>query len=187
MDEKNKFPESFIDAQFLPYLEKSEIQSLVNSLAFSVSAKYRKQELMILGILKGGIITVADFVRKLKGVLVTIDFIKVSNIGREDNCSGTIQIEKDIEVDIFNKKILIVEDIVDSGRGLKFIKERLELSSPASIEILTLFDRPSRRKVEIKPDYIGKTIEERFVIGNGLDLEGFGRNLEKVYSLKYPN
>ena len=187
MDESFKFPNQFIDTQFVPYMDKKEIASLVDSLALSIKEKYCNRELVILSVLKGGLPLTADLVRKLHGVHVTIDFIKLSDIGRTQDHDGTIRLEKDIEVDVKGKNVLIVEDIVDSGKAINFIKRRLELSSPHSIEILSLFDKPLNRKVEVSLDYVGQTVQERFIIGFGLDLEGHGRNLEGVYYLKYPN
>ena len=187
MNENFKFPNQFLNTQFVPYMKKGEIKSLVGPLANIISKKYGGQELIILGVLKGGFIFTADLVRKLHGVHPIIDFIKLSDMGRTCDSDGTIRIEKDIKVDIKNKNVLIVEDIVDSGRALKFIQQRLELAGPRSVEVITLFNKPSRRKEQVQVDYIGKEVKTRFIVGFGLDLEGHGRNLEDVYYLKYPN
>ncbi|MCY4644875.1 MAG: hypoxanthine phosphoribosyltransferase [Bacteriovoracales bacterium] len=187
MSESYKFPNQFIDTQFVPYMKKEEIESLVDSLADTVSKRYENRELVVLGVLKGASNFVADLVRKVRRVDMVIDFIKVCDLGRTRVHGGTIRIEKDIKVDIRDKDVLIVEDIVESARTLAFIKKRLELASPKSLEILTLFDRPFDRNEEIAIDYIGKTVKEKFIVGLGLDLEGYGRNLENIYYLKYPN
>ena len=187
MNEHFKFPNQFLDTQFVPYMKKDDIESRISSLANTLSEKYHDQELVILGVLKGGMTFTADLVRKLRGVLLIIDFIKLSHVGQTHTHEGTIRIEKDIKVDIKNKNVLIVEDIVDSGRALKFIQKRLKLASPQSIETIAFFSKPFRRKEEIQVDYIGKDLEEKFIVGFGLDLEGYGRNLEHVYYLKYPH
>ena len=187
MNEHFKFPNQFFDTQFVPYMQREEIESLISSLAQTLSEKYQDQELVILSTLKGGMTFTADLVRKLRGVDLVIDFIKLSHIDQTHTYEGTIRIEKDIKVDIRNKNVLLIEGIVDSGRALKFIKKRLELAAPLSIEVITFFSKPFRRKNEIQIDYIGKNVKEKFIVGFGLDLEGYGRNLEHVYHLKYPH
>ena len=94
---------------------------------------------------------------------------------------------KDIQADIRNKHVLVVEEIIDSGRTLKFLYDRLKAAGPASVEIVTLLDKESKRVVEVPVKYVGRTIEDQFLVGYGLDLEEHSRNLPDIYYLKYPN
>ncbi len=187
MIEHFKFPNQFIDDQFVPYIEKEDIKLLIKSLAYSISEKYKDQELIVIGVLKGSSCFTASLVREIVGVDLYIDFIKLSSVGRTESKDGTILIQKDTKMDLRDRNVLIVEDIVDSGRALKFIQDRIMLCKPASLETITLFDKPYKRKTQVQVDYIGKKIEERFIVGFGLDLEDYGRNLNDVYYLKYPN
>jgi|GEM_PF-331463 len=186
-DEKNKFPSNFVSSQFVPYLEKSEIKSLVETLGHTLSQRYKGQELVIIGVLKGSMVFIADLVREIKGVKVYIDFVKLSSQGRSKESHGTVTLAKDISTNIQDRNVLIVEEIIDTGRALHFLKHRLHLSEPRSLEILTLFDKPYKRAVKLVPDYIGKKIDDQFIVGYGLDLEEYGRNFEEIYYLKYPN
>jgi hypoxanthine phosphoribosyltransferase len=186
-NEINKFPSNFVSDQFVPYIEASEIESITESLAHTISQKYKGQELIMIGILKGSTVFMSDLIRKIRNVKIYTDFVKVSAVGRSKESNGTIVISKDIGTNILDKNVLIVEEIIDTGRALHFLKNRLLQSEPRSIEIITLFDKPYKRAVPIKADFIGKQIDDQFIIGYGLDLEEYGRNFSDVYYLKYPN
>lgn len=187
MSELYKFPSSFVSNQFIKYVDKHEIKGMVGSLGNTINKKYAGEELILLGVLKGSMTFMADLARELPDVKVYIDFLKVSAIGRSKENEGTICLEKDISTNILGKNVLIVEEIIDTGRALSFIVNRLKLSSPNSVEIATLFDKPYKRIVNLQADYIGKRIDDQFIVGYGLDLEDYGRNFEDVYFLKYPN
>ena len=116
-----------------------------------------------------------------------IEFVRLSSYGKARTSSGTVTIIKDIHADIRGKHVLIVEEIIDSGRTLKFLYERLKASGPASVEIVTLLDKASKRIVDVPVKYVGRPIDDQFLIGYGLDLEERSRNLPDVYYLKYPN
>lgn len=187
MGEFLKFPSDFVSDQFVEYIDESEVQSIVESLGHTISQRYKGQELVLVGLLKGSMVFMADLVRHIKNVKVYIDFMKVEAVGRSKESNGTIIISKDLSSDILNKNVLIVEEIIDTGRALNFVKERISQADPGNIEIITLFDKPYKRAVPVKADYIGKQIEDQFVIGYGLDLDQYGRNFSEVYYLKYPN
>lgn len=187
MDESNKFPSDFISGQFSPCLNETEIKTITESLAHTINQKYQGEELVIIGVLKGSIVFISDLIRHLRNIKLSIDFVKISAVGRTKESNGTIILHKDIKTNILNKNVLIVEEIIDTGRALYFLKDRLKHSGPRNIEILTLLDKPYQRAVPLSVDYIGKKIDERFVIGYGLDLDEYGRNLKDLYSLKYPN
>lgn len=186
-DEKNKFPSSFVSSQFVKYIESSEINAIVEALGNTLSQKYHGQDLVLIGVLKGSMVFLADLAREIKGVKVYVDFVRLQAVGRSKENHGTITISKDFSTNLMDRNVVIVEEIVDTGRALSFLKKRILLSSPRSLEIITLFDKPYRRTVNIQPDYIGKKIEDEFIVGYGLDLEDYGRNFEQLYYLRYPN
>lgn len=186
-DEKNKFPSSFVSSQFVKYIDEKEIQSIVQVLGNTLSQKYQGQDLVLIGVLKGSTVFLADLAREIKGVKIYIDFVRIQAVGRSKENHGTITISKDISTNLMDRNVVIVEEVLDTGRALSFLKKRIMLSSPRSLEVISLFDKPYRRTVNVQPDYIGKKIEDQFIVGYGLDLEDYGRNFQQLYYLKYPN
>jgi hypoxanthine phosphoribosyltransferase len=186
-DEKNKFPSSFVSSQFVKYIDAKEIKGIVEALGNTLSQKYQGQDLVLIGVLKGSMVFLADLAREIKGVKVYIDFVRLQAVGRSKENHGTITISKDFTTNLMDRNVIIVEEIVDTGRALSFLKKRILLSSPRSLEVITLFDKPYKRTVNIQPDLTGKKIDDQFIVGYGLDLEDYGRNFEQLYYLKYPN
>ncbi|MGE3610791.1 MAG: hypoxanthine phosphoribosyltransferase [Bacteriovoracaceae bacterium] len=186
-DEKNKFPSTFVSSQFVKYIDQKEIKGIVEALGNTLSQRYQGQELVLIGVLKGSTVFMADLIREIKGVKIYVDFVRLQAVGRSKENQGTILISKDITTNLMDRNVVIVEEIVDTGRALNFLKKRIQLSSPRSLEVVTLFDKPYKRAVNIQPDMTGKKIEDQFVVGYGLDLEDFGRNFEQLYYLRYPN
>ena len=152
IDEKN----------FTKYLSRHEIQAAVESLANRINTDYEGKPLVLVGVLKGAVVFMADLVRHLKGD-VEVEFVRLSSYGKARTSSGTVTIIKDIQADIRGKHVLIVEEIIDSGRTLKFLFERLKSSGPASVEIVTLLDKASKRVVEVPVKYVGRLIDEFFL------------------------
>ncbi|MFT6631451.1 MAG: hypoxanthine phosphoribosyltransferase [Bacteriovoracaceae bacterium] len=187
MNELYKFPSNFVSDQFVSYIDREEIESITMALAKTINERYQGEELIIIGVLKGSMVFLADLLKHLKNIKVYVDFVHISSVGRSKENQGTIIINKDIKTNIIEKNVLIVEEIIDTGRALHFLKNRLSQAGPRSVEVLTLFDKPYKRVVPIKPDYIGKQIEDQFVVGYGLDLEEYGRNICDLFYLKYPN
>lgn len=187
MSQNLKFPNHFISSQFVDYIPETEIQSIVESLANTIEERYKNEELYIVCVLKGSMIFTADLVRKIKNVKTFVDFVKLRSIGRDKESSGTIAFLRDISSNLEGKNVLIVEEIIDTGRALHFLKNRIMQANPKSLDIVTLFDKPYKRAVPINADYIGKKIDNEFIVGYGLDLEEYGRNLSDIYFLKYPN
>lgn len=187
MSELQKFPSDFVSDQFVEYIDRKEIDTITKGLAAQINKRYMGEELILISVLRGSVIFLSDLVKHIHGVKIFIDFVQLGAIGRTKESSGTIFIKKDIKSNIQNKNILIVEEIIDTGRALQFLIERLKLSSPRGIEVVSLFDKPYQRVVPIKADYIGKKIDDQFIVGYGLDLENYGRNISDVYYLKYPN
>ncbi len=176
LDEKN----------FTKYLNRHEIDAVVQSLANQINRDYDGKEVVLIVVLKGAIVFAADLARHLK-INTEIEFVRLSSYGRAKTSSGTVTILKDIHADIRGKHLLILEEIIDSGRTLKFLYERLKGAGPASVEIVTLLDKTSKRVVDVPVKYVGRTIDDQFLVGYGLDLEEHCRNLPDVYYLKYPN
>ena len=187
MSEFSKFPNSFVSDQFVPYINEKEIQTIVKSLAHTIDQKYKGEELVLISVLKGSNVFLSDLVKNIRNVKIYIDFVSLSAVGRSKENNGTIILKKDVQTNILDKNVLIVEEIIDTGRALYFLKNRLLQANPRNIEIITLFDKPYKRAVPIKADYIGKQIEDQFIVGYGLDLDQYGRNFSEIYYLKYPN
>lgn len=187
MSEFTKFPNTFVSDQFVPYIKEKEIQTIIKSLAHTIDQKYKGEELILVSVLKGSNVFLSDLVKNIRNVKIYIDFVSLSAVGRSKENNGSIIIKKDIQTNVLDKNVLIVEEIIDTGRALHFLKNRLIQSSPRNIEIITLFDKPYKRAVPIKADYIGKQIEDQFIVGYGLDLDEYGRNFSDIYYLKYPN
>lgn len=187
MNELYKFPSGFASEQFVKYIDREEIVEITKNLAEAINKRYQGEDLILVGVLKGSMLFLSDLAKNLRNINVYIDFVQLNSIGRDKENAGTILIKKDIKSNISGKNVLIVEEIIDTGRALHFLKERLLLSNPRSLEVITLFDKPYQRIVPVKAEYIGKKIEDQFVVGYGLDLDSYGRNIRDLYYLKYPN
>ena len=187
MSELTKFPSKFVSEQFVSYISREEIDSISTKLANEINERYKGEELVLIGVLKGCTFFLSDLSKKLKDIKVYIDFVQLGHVGRSKENQGTIIIKKDITTNIYGRNVLIVEEIIDTGRALSFIKNRLVQAEARSVEIVTLFDKPYGRAVPLTANYIGKKIEDQFIVGYGLDLEEYGRNIQDVYYLQYPN
>ncbi|WP_374034507.1 hypoxanthine phosphoribosyltransferase [Bdellovibrio bacteriovorus] len=165
--------------QMVPFLTSDEIKELVETLASQIEADYEGKEVVFICPLRGSIHLTADLMRKVD-LPQQVDFVHVQAVER----GGAIKIVKDISVNIAGKHVIVVEEIIDTGRTLSFLRSRLFASAPASLKIVTLLDKPARRELPIKADYIGKTIEDRYVVGYGMDSEELGRNYPDIYALK---
>lgn len=166
------------------YITKQDIDKIVKRLAQEIQEEYQGEEIILVCPLKGSVLFAADLIREIN-LPLKVDFVQLTSASLEKGPNdGTIKIIKDISINIFNKNVLIVEEIIDEGRILSFLKNRLLASHPASIKIVTLLDKPARRLINIQPDFIGKVIEDRFVVGYGLDDNEVGRNYADLYHLK---
>jgi len=163
-------------------LTKEEIQQRITELAAQIDKDYEGRDLLIVGVLKGAVMVMADLARALHSH-VTMDWMAVSSYGSGTQSSGVVRIIKDLETDLLGKHVLIVEDIIDSGLTLSWLKANLESRGPASVEICTMLRKPDAAKVEIDVKYVGKDIPNEFVVGYGLDYAEKYRNLDFVGSL----
>jgi len=164
-------------------LSEEEIRAKCKEMGARISQEYKGKNLMLVTVLKGAVVFLADLMRAIE-VPAEIDFMVVSSYGSGVKSSGVVKIVKDLDVPLAGKDLLIVEDILDSGLTLSYIKELLASRGPASIKIATLLDKPSRRKVDLVADYIGFSVPDEFVIGYGLDYDEKYRNLPYIGILK---
>ncbi|MFZ5639855.1 MAG: hypoxanthine phosphoribosyltransferase [Bacillota bacterium] len=164
-------------------ISAGEIQAKVKEMAQRISADYRGKNVLVVGILKGAVLFMADLVRALD-IPVCIDFMAVSSYGSSTESSGVVRIMKDLDQSIEGKHVLIVEDIIDTGLTLKYLVENLETRRAASVEVCTLLDKPDRRKIKVDVKYNGFTVPDEFLVGYGLDFNERYRHLPEVYVLK---
>lgn len=164
-------------------ITRDELGEKVAQLARRITEDYRGKELVVIGVLKGGFVFMADLIREI-GIPVEMDFMSVSSYGASTKSSGVVKITKDIDINISKKHVLIVEDLVDTGLTLNYLKNLLLTRGPASVKICTALDKPSRRKTEIHVEYEGIEIPDMFVVGYGLDYANRYRNLPDVCILK---
>ncbi|MBD5094179.1 MAG: hypoxanthine phosphoribosyltransferase [Subdoligranulum sp.] len=164
-------------------LSEEEIRAKVKELGEVITRDYRGKNLLLVTVLKGAVVFLADLMRWID-TPAEIDFMIVSSYGSGTKTSGVVKIIKDLDIPLADKDILIVEDILDSGMTLSYIKELLQSRSPQSIRIVTLLDKPERRKVDLHADYSGFTVPDEFVVGYGLDYDEKYRNLPYIGILK---
>jgi hypoxanthine phosphoribosyltransferase len=160
----------------IAFLTADDIEKLVHKLAKQVEQDYAGKDIVFICPLKGSCIFLSDLIRKIERPL-QVDFVQLGAVEK----GGAIRMLKDISVNVAGKHVVVVEEIIDTGRTLNFLKTRLMASSPASLKILTLLDKPARREIPLKPDYVGQTIEDRYVVGYGMDSEEVGRNYAAIY------
>ncbi len=162
---------------------QEEIDRRLDELAAEINRDYAGKEPMLISVLRGSFVFMADLTRKIT-LPCTVDFMAVSSYGKGTTSSGQVQITKDLSDDIEGKDILVVEDILDSGNTLSYLMKLLQARHPASIRLCTLLDKPERRVVPVQADYVGFTIPDEFVVGYGLDYAEKYRNLPYIGVLK---
>ena len=159
---------------------EAELQARVSALGAQITEDYAKDEhLLLVSVLKGSVIFLADLMRAIQRPL-SIDFLAAASYGASTQTSGVVRILKDLETDIAGRSVLLVEDIIDSGMTLRYVREILLSRNPSSLKICTLLSKPDRREVEIPVDYIGFDIPNEFVVGYGLDYAERYRNLPYI-------
>ncbi len=162
---------------------KEQIHNKVKELGKKITEDYKDKDLMLICILKGSFIFMSDLCKEID-LPLTLDFMAVSSYGNSTQSSGVVRIIKDLEENIEGKHILIIEDIIDTGLTLSYLINNLKSRGSKSIKICTLLDKPERRKSQVKPDYLGFTIPDKFVVGYGLDYAEKYRNLPFISVLK---
>ncbi len=160
-------------------IPESAVEKRIDELAEQLNQEYAGRSLHLIGILKGSVFFVCALAKRLT-MPVTIDFMSVSSYGDGTSSSGVVRISKDTDETLEGKDVLIVEDIIDSGRTLSYLLQVLEKRKPNSLKLCTLLDKPSRRVTEVKVDYTGFEIPDKFVVGYGLDYAQKYRNLPYI-------
>lgn len=162
---------------------RDEIQRRVQELAVQISTDYNGHELIVIGVLKGAFIFMADLIRAMS-IPCKVDFVRVASYGGGQENAGRSVLTKDIETSIKGRDILIVEDIVDTGLTLTYLVDWLTERNPASLKVCAFLDKQKRRKVSFEADYVGFTVDDGFVVGYGLDFNEQARFLPEVYIIK---
>lgn len=165
-------------------VSEEQLQNKVAELGAQISRDYEGRDLLMVSILKGSVVFMADLMRAVK-IPCGIDFMVVSSYGGANTMStGLVKIVKDLDADLTDKDVLIVEDILDTGITLSHLLPVLRMRNPRSVRLCTILSKPSRRKAEIEPDYLGFEVPDEFVVGYGLDYDEKYRNLPYVGVLK---
>ncbi len=164
-------------------LSREKIQKRVQELGEQITNEYQGKSLVLACILRGSFIFAADLARQIR-LPAQVEFLAASSYHSGTESTGNVQIRQDFEIDIAGSHVLLVEDIMDTGLTLLRLTRMLSVRNPASLKIVTLLDKPERRKVDITPDYYGFEIPDKFVVGYGLDFNGKYRNLPDICILK---
>ena len=165
------------------WISEEELQQKVKELGAKISEDYKDKNLLMVSVLKGSVVFMADLMRAIT-VPAAIDFMSVSSYGAGTKSTGVVRIIKDLDTNVADYDLLLVEDILDSGNTLAYLRELLSDRHPRSIKIATLLDKPSRRPADIHADYMGFEIADQFVVGYGLDYNEKYRNLSFIGILK---
>ncbi len=158
---------------------EEEVSARIREIANQINRDYEGKELHLIGILRGGSFFMCELAKRIT-VPVTIDFMSASSYGMSTTSSGVVKIVKDLEEPIVGRDVIVVEDIIDTGRTLSYLLEMLKERQPESLKLCTLLDKPDRRVVEVKIDYNGYSIPDEFVVGYGLDYAQKYRNLPYI-------
>ena len=162
---------------------EEQLKSAVKKIAGEINRDYEGKEPVLIGILKGSVVFMADLMRRIS-VDCTTDFMSVSSYGGGAETSGSVRIRKDLDRSITGKDVIVIEDILDSGTTLSHLLEILEVRRPNSLKLCVLLDKPERRVTPVKYDYVGLTVPDEFIVGYGLDYDEKYRNLPYIGVLK---
>ena len=160
-------------------LSEEEVDARIQQVAAKISKDYAGKEVHLICVLKGGVFFTCELAKRIT-VPVTLDFMSVSSYGDDTKSSGVVKIVKDLDESLKDKEVIVVEDIVDSGRTLSYLLEMLKDRGPASLRLCTLLDKPERRVIDVHVDYTGFNIPDEFVVGYGLDYDQRYRNLPYI-------
>lgn len=164
-------------------VDAKQLEEINRRLGEQITNDFKDKNLLVVGILKGSLYFMADLTRYID-LPLKLDFLAVSSYGSSTRSSGSVKIIKDIDIDLAGYDVLLVEDILDSGRTLDYVSKMLSARGAKSISIVTLLDKPERRVVDLKPDYVGADVPDEFVVGYGLDYDQQYRNLPYIGALK---
>jgi len=162
-----------------PLFSAEEIAARVKELAGQIDKDYQGREIMMIAVLKGSFLFIADLVRAVQTPTI-VDFVRLASYGSATQSSGIIEVRKDLEMSIEGRHVLVVEDIVDSGLTLESLRNLLMNRKPASLRVCTLIDKEARRETDVSVDYVGFAIDDGFIVGYGLDLDERYRDLPDI-------
>lgn len=164
-------------------ITQEEMRKRIQELGLRIAQDYQEKDLLMIGVLKGAFVFFSDLARAIP-LPLHVDFLVVSSYGEKKKSSGAVKVISDISQNVKGKDVLVVEDIVDSGLTLTFLKKKLMARKPKSLRFCTLLDKPQRRKTEVTIDYVGFTIPNKYVVGYGLDYDNKYRNLPYIAVLE---
>lgn len=164
-------------------VSSEDIQAKIHEMGARITEDYEGESLLLIGILRGAVVVLSDLMRSIE-LPCEIDFMEVSSYGAGTTSSGIVRILKDLQENITGRHVLIVEDIIDTGLTLSYLRRTLLTRKPASLEICTLLTKPSRRLVRLDVKYLGFEVPDVFVVGYGIDYAGYFRNLRDIRALK---
>ncbi|CAG9606383.1 Hypoxanthine phosphoribosyltransferase [Pseudoneobacillus rhizosphaerae] len=164
-------------------ISEAEIAKRVKELASEIEKDFNNEPIFLIVVLKGSFVFAADLIRQMNSD-VNVDFISVSSYSDQTETTGKVKLLKDLDADITNKNVLVVEDIIDSGLTLHFLRDHLQMHKPKSIKICTLLDKPERRRIDLPVDYVGFVIPDEFIVGYGIDYAQKYRNLPYIATVE---
>jgi hypoxanthine phosphoribosyltransferase len=167
-------------------ISREQIATRVREIGAQINADYAGENILLLGVLKGACLFLSDLARSIE-LDATFDFIAVSSYGKDKQSSGEVKLTKDVDRPLHNQNVVVVEDILDTGYTLTYLRKLFEASQPKSLKIAALLDKPSRRIKPITPDYYGFQIPDEFVVGYGMDFAERYRNLPDICVLQDPS
>lgn len=170
--------------ELIPCISSEQLQQRLDEMARQINLDYQDKSVVVIGVLKGAFVFLADLVRRLT-FPVEVDFVRLASYGNNTETCGTVHISKDIEAAIEGRDVLIVEDIIDTGITLSWFLDRLRTRNPQSIKVCTLIDKYERREVEVPIDYVGVRLEKGFIVGYGLDFCERHRNLPDIQEVRF--
>ncbi len=186
MDKEITIPEGypFEGGKLIEVISPNLLQSRIKIIGQDISKHYKNKIPIIIGVLNGAFLFMADLVRNMN-IEYEVDFIKIDSYGDDTKSSGTVRLLKDISADITDRHVIIVEDIVDTGLSLNFLKNRLEEARPASLKFVSCLYKSEVAKLDFDIDWIAFTIDERYFVGYGLDLKQIFRGLPGIYAVNH--
>lgn len=167
-------------------ISEVEIKHRVKQIAEEIEKDFNNESLVLIVVLKGSFVFAADLIREIK-CDVKVDFISVSSYNNQTESTGKVKLLKDLDANITNQNVVVVEDIIDSGLTLHFLRDHLQMHKPKEIKICTLLDKPERRKINLPVDYVGFVIPDEFIVGYGIDYAENYRNLPYIATVESVN
>ncbi|KQL38830.1 hypoxanthine phosphoribosyltransferase [Bacillus sp. FJAT-25509] len=164
-------------------ISETDLRNRVKSLAKQIEHDFNNEPLILVVVLKGSFVFAADLVREMKSN-INVDFISVSSYSNQTESTGKVRLLKDLDENITDKNVVVIEDIIDSGLTLHFLRDHLQMHKPKSIKICTLLDKPERRKIDLPVDYVGFVIPDEFIVGYGIDYAQQYRNLPYIATVE---